>query len=280
MVKYHLIRIITALSIFLLSIALLLKNQIFRIFLFIILFYLFFSFFFDLYSRRSVLGFIFPILYFFILSNITQNNKNISYLKIFVSLCFAIFAIYFFQSYRVMAHSYNYSDIILDVFIRFSKSSGNDTIHLTEYVIKNYNQNNFLNGSTFISGIFNLIPRELWSEKPEAFSIILSSNYYNLPSEDIPTNFGPGLIAEAYANFGILAVIITFYFFGLLIKLYDNWNIMDPFELKRFASSTIIYSGIFFLIRGDFVNGFYEIYFKYLILFMLFFIYRIKLHKN
>lgn len=142
---------------------------------------------------------------------------------------------------------------------------GFDTIHLTDFAFSYYNSERQLGGETFIAGIFNLVPRAFWPDKPIAFGIILSSDYFGVAVTDVFTNFGPGLIAEAYANFGYIGILGVSIALGVFVGFLDNFIFLRrSFFLGAFIAAAS-YPALFFLIRGDFVNSFYELYSKILV---------------
>ncbi|MFS6801880.1 O-antigen polymerase [Edwardsiella tarda] len=78
--------------------------------------------------------------------------------------------------------------------------------------------------SGFIRLFFMIIPRNIWTEKPESVSRIISHNYF-------PEQYygGGGTVAnifgDAYINGGVLAVIIILFFWGGISKIIYNTTI-------------------------------------------------------
>ena len=266
MPRYHLIRVLVTFAIFLASIFLLTKNLKLKFFTFFFFFLIVDFVLLDLYTRRALLGAIFPFIYYIFLKLITNRNSNIKII-ILVILTFVVFFI--FTAYRSSSlEEIQFLDLFQIALDLILIGSGFDTIFLTQYVVSHFDMNNFLYGESFLAGLLNIIPRELWTDKPIAFSMTLSAMYYNIPIDDIFTNFGPGILAEAYANGGFIFVIIVSFILGIALRLYDRWNSISLFSFKRFGVSSIVFPSLFFLVRGDFVNSFYEFYFK-LIFFLL-----------
>jgi oligosaccharide repeat unit polymerase len=149
------------------------------------------------------------------------------------------------------------------------RGEGFDTIFLTHYVIETYDTDTYFYGQTFLGGIFNFIPRGLWPDKPIAFGLILSAQYFNIALFDLFTNFGPGIVAEAYANGGYIAVGVIATLLGYLIGRADKAIENGRYDWNMVLFAVILYPALFFMIRGDFLNSFYEFYSKYAVIFTI-----------
>lgn len=159
----------------------------------------------------------------------------------------------------------------------FLQGEGFDTVWLTQYVVESYDASNYHLGGTFLGGLFNFVPRAVWADKPIAFGMILSAEYFYVQIEGLFTNFGPGIVAEAYANGGLLAVIMIAFIFGLVIGRVDRAVEVDRFNCNRILFACVFYPAIFFMIRGDFLNSFYELYSKTLVIFLMAIVLRVRL---
>lgn len=129
---------------------------------------------------------------------------------------------------------------------------GQDALWLTEYVLLNYpSKNNFLYGESFLSVFFNFIPRQFWDDKPLAFGVELSMHINHINNHlDLFTNYGPGIIAESYANFWYLGIpifaIFSAYIFKIAHTIWLKYRFINPLFFMPFI---ILY------VRGDFLNG-------------------------
>ncbi|TIL90084.1 MAG: hypothetical protein E5Y65_15590 [Mesorhizobium sp.] len=144
-----------------------------------------------------------------------------------------------------------------------SQTNGFDTIWLLDYVVATYPERHpFLNGSSLLGALLNPIPRAWWPDKPNAFGVDLASLYFNVLPDRIPTNFGPGIVTEAYANGGGLMVILWAAGLGYILARFDlfAWS-RQATALGRIAI-VMVPPVIFFLIRGDLLNSWYEFYVK------------------
>ena len=231
------------------------------VFLFIILL--------DDYSRRYLLEAALAIIYLFLIENKKMKFQNFVKLVFFSSL---ILIFYFYLSGLRENDTFNslLNNINTGIDLTFN-AMGFDTIYLTDFVLNFYSSENFLYGESFFAGFVNFIPRAFWQSKPIAFSIILSSEYYNLNIDSIFTNFGPGIIAEAYANGGFISTLLFAMILGIAVSKFDN--IIDNGKESSFLIITalILYPSLIFLVRGDFVNAFYDIYSRILVIIVIFF---------
>lgn len=128
---------------------------------------------------------------------------------------------------------------------------GFDVLWLSEYVITNYpSKFPFLFGKSLFAVVSNPVPRSLWEGKPIAYGIELAMKFWNITDyTDVPTNYGPGIVAEAFANFGFLGIPI---FSGVIAFLL---RIVEDFSNRTSVSVYFFTPFIFLLIRGDFLNG-------------------------
>lgn len=275
MPRYHLIRILVTFAIFFICIFLLSNIKSKQNYSLLIVLFLIGFLFIDLYTRRPIFSVIFPVIYFFLLKQIEQNVSFGKLFKLITIFSLMLLLFFLFTAYR----SSNDGEVNLSSLFQLASDiillgSGFDTIYLTDYVVSSYNINNFLLGDSFLAGLLNIIPREFWTDKPLAFGITLSSKYFGIDTSEIFTNFGPGLVAEAYANGGISFVIFISLLLGYTLRVFDNWNSQNVFDFFKFGITSIFLPGLFFLIRGDFVNAFYEIYFKILFFILMTYLFK------
>ena len=222
----------------------------------------------DEYSRRYLLEASLAIVYLFLL-----NKKKLLFLdfcKILFIILITILLYFYVTGLRL--NNYQLNNIFYNILLGWRSTfdaMGFDTIYLTDFVLNFYTSSNFLNGESFIAGFINFIPRALWDSKPIAFSIILSSDYYNLNIDNLFTNFGPGIIAEAYANGGYIFTIFIAIIMGVAVAKFDNFIEKRSIEWIISLIALIIYPSLIFMVRGDFVNSFYDMYSRILIIFVL-----------
>jgi hypothetical protein len=89
----------------------------------------------------------------------------------------------------------------------------------------------YLDGETYAQIPAQFVPRFFWPEKPVGhISTYTLSVYYGLQQiEDTQkTTIGFGLLAEAYANFGLFGVSLIAFVFGGLFKKFCGWAAESP----------------------------------------------------
>ena len=100
----------------------------------------------------------------------------------------------------------------------------------------------FLNGRSYQSIIYKIIPRFLWKNKPsERWGNYWGKRYSVLSPKDFHTSWNLPIMNEFYANFGLKGLVIGMFIFGLIIKvllLVLQSDIRNPILLS--ACSTIM----------------------------------------
>ena len=102
-----------------------------------------------------------------------------------------------------------------------------------------------------------------------AFGVTLSALYFGVGLDQIFTNFGPGIVAETFANGGYTAIVIFSIFFGFLIGRADKIIENNRYNWNYVLFAIILYPSLFFVVRGDFLNSFYEFYSKSVVVFLI-----------
>jgi len=81
-------------------------------------------------------------------------------------------------------------------------------------------EKNFLYGSTYLAVLVNPIPREFFPNKPVGIGSIVGEVD---PISRAGTSISITFFGEAYANFGIIGVIIMPFIWGFISKVLFNW---------------------------------------------------------
>jgi hypothetical protein len=128
-----------------------------------------------------------------------------------------------------------------------------DTFQAASAVAYTYpEKHSYLYGESFWALVANPIPRRFWPDKPVGFGMTIAQEIFG--TEMPPTNFGPSIQGELYANGGLLAVILGVGLVGYLCKTFD-WLLLGRFrsESSLLLHATSLYQ-FFFLARGDFLD--------------------------
>ena len=268
MLGYHALRVQIALGILTFVYALLFKGWQ-RTFLFLVVLAIA-VYALGTYSRRPFLTLIAPVLLVPLIRNRYNSSSKLAYG--IGSSVVAIAAILYVTGLRHSGVETSLSDVVslvLDGFRSVIVGQGFDTVHLTQYTIDIYDSSMYVYGQTFIGGLVNFIPRAVWSEKPIAFGITLAEQYFNVARGELFTNFGPGIVAEAYANGGFIAIVVVASLLGLLVGTADRAIENNRYDWNYVLFAVVLYPAIFFIVRGDFLNSFYEFYSKALVIWTL-----------
>ena len=89
----------------------------------------------------------------------------------------------------------------------------------------------YLYGSTYRHVLPQLVPRFFWSGKPKSHVATYQlAIYYGLQREEdtASTTIAFGLLAEAYANFGLIGAILLGVFWGYVLKKLQIWTTFSP----------------------------------------------------
>lgn len=89
----------------------------------------------------------------------------------------------------------------------------------------------YLYGKTYSHVVPQLIPRFFWSDKPRSHVATYQlAIYYGLQREEdtASTTIAFGLLAEAYANFGLIGAILLGLFWGFVLKKLQIWSTFSP----------------------------------------------------
>ncbi|MDB4795594.1 oligosaccharide repeat unit polymerase [Verrucomicrobia bacterium] len=76
------------------------------------------------------------------------------------------------------------------------------------------NNVDYLYGKSYLVIVGSVVPKAIWADKPSEVGNTASEVFYNNKSGGMP----PGIIGEAYWNFGIVGVFGTFFIHGLFLK--------------------------------------------------------------
>jgi oligosaccharide repeat unit polymerase len=99
----------------------------------------------------------------------------------------------------------------------------------------------YLRGSSYLTWVFAPIPRLLWPDKPNvSLGLVVRQDIYGMRTHS--NGFPPGLVAEAYMNFGALGVPIIGFVFGAVLRLI--FNTLGPLTATSRAA-LLLYVGLY-----------------------------------
>jgi hypothetical protein len=77
---------------------------------------------------------------------------------------------------------------------------------------------NYIYGSSYVALLTLPIPRKLWPEKPAQVGGRVGQTFFH-----VNAGMPPGIIGEAYWNFGVLGIPLVFFFFGMFHQWLANF---------------------------------------------------------
>jgi hypothetical protein len=89
----------------------------------------------------------------------------------------------------------------------------------------------YLQGATYLHVLPQLVPRFLWPEKPRSHIATYElAIYYGLQDAEATetTTIAFGLLAEAFANFGLFGSVLLGAFWGVTLKKLQIWSAYSP----------------------------------------------------
>jgi hypothetical protein len=114
----------------------------------------------------------------------------------------------------------------------------NSTLYFTEYL---NNRLNLFYGKIFLTGLWGLIPRSLFSDKPYVYGMTLINEIF-YPGSAAKTHtpaFG-GPIA-AFADFGILGVVVSSLFnINTIIRTFCYYLIFFKYDIEQVKKSVFL----------------------------------------
>ncbi len=94
-------------------------------------------------------------------------------------------------------------------------------------------------GGSYLNTIFAPIPRSVWHEKPKlSLGLYVKSEIYDRPT--VTNGYPPGLLGEAFINFGYLGMAVIPFIVGFLLKL--TYNSFKPLLVSKNKSAVLLYS--------------------------------------
>lgn len=110
----------------------------------------------------------------------------------------------------------------------------------TAYIMAHYKHGEYYYGASYASWVFAPIPKSVWSDRPDLnMDAIVKGTIYQ---RDASINgYPPGMLGEAYMNFGLIGLLIVPFFLGILLRL--TYNSFRPL-LGVNRNATLIYASV------------------------------------
>jgi hypothetical protein len=147
---------------------------------------------------------------------------------------------------------FGYSNV-LDI-IHYFDYYYNSTLYFTEYL---NNHLNLFHGKIFLTGLWGLIPRMLFPNKPYVYGITLINEvfYPGAAAETHTPAFG-GPIA-AFADFGIFGVIVSSLFnINTVIRTFCYYLIFSKYNIQQIKKSVFLILIFSYVIAPGFLSYF------------------------
>lgn len=236
---------------------------------FLILFFIFLLFSLTETSRRIYITLFFILLPIYIgyfnYRNVRIPRKTKNFL-IIIGLSFFIFLNYLRADHN-FGEGYKEENLVANTWHYIITLKSLDTFYNTIFIVDNFPKKfDFYLGETYTSVLFMFVPRAIWTEKPVGFAaplgVLQRSGNQNFSFEEWHEinmfSLSPGFIGEAYANLGVIGVIVLSFFFGLICKKFDlSYRPEMMFINYKNVSYFAWCSTFFLLLRGDFFSAVY-----------------------
>ena len=113
------------------------------------------------------------------------------------------------------------------------------------------NQHPYLLGTGYVPGII-WFPRTLWPSKPVSTGYVLSQMWWNVDA--VASSVGLPPMGEAYANFGIIGMLIILFLIGRIIRVLNTYLRIHYHNVIAWAAWLMVVPDIATEWRGDFTS--------------------------
>ena len=216
---------------------------------------------FEFTSRRVFISVFLPVLALLIYSaNMSAKYRRIAGKVglIGISVVFFVF-LNFMRANHDFGYGFVEGDVVKNTIDYIVSFRSIDTFWNTQYIYEKYQEGyQYYFGETYFSVLVGIVPRSIWVDKPVGFaSIFAIMGVFEQQlsfSEDLwlginRFSLSPGMLGEAYANFGIYGSVLVPFILGVSARIVDNY-MYSTYEQHR--THALLLLSIFFLIhRGD-----------------------------
>ena len=131
-----------------------------------------------------------------------------------------------------------------------------------------------MDGESYLPIFTKFIPRIIWKDKPtEDMGQIFGHRYFILYKYNYTTSMNFPVIAELFANFGILGIIIGMSLLGLIYSFFDKYfnskhtSLLNKIISYAFLFSLAVQESNFSMVFGQVILGLLGFYFLNKLLF-------------
>jgi oligosaccharide repeat unit polymerase len=121
-----------------------------------------------------------------------------------------------------------------------------------EYTLEHFPSSHpYLYGTGYVPGIC-WWPRALWPSKPVSTAYVVSQMWLN--KETPEWNLGLPTMGEAYANFGVIGIIVVLFLVGRIIRLMNSYLLVNTNNIILWGAWLTIIADVATEWRGDFTS--------------------------
>ena len=208
------------------------------------------------------------------------NSKSIRSLikPSLIVLCFIVF-----MSFSVLSaiRGVDMTGVtVVEAYQQYEKVKSADSLDVlttTTNAIGNYGDKyEYLNFHTLYSIAVNLMPRAIWSSKPDGVGRIIAYNE-GFP-KDTNVSFAAGYMGEGWINFGLLGMFLFSIFFGGLSGIFSVlfYKSIEAKSLKGIAYCLSFYAASTGFVRGDMLSAWAQSIYPIVLMFLMFLVFRIR----
>ena len=218
-------------------------------------------------SRRAYIVVMLPALIIYLQYNFAKYRKigKALRLKVVLSLIIIFIFLNMLRADHDFGEGYQKGDPIANTVDYIVTLRSIDTFYNTSFIIDNFPKRfDYYYGWTYLSVPVALVPRSIWPNKPVGLASLLGlmqkvgTQEFSEKKWHAINRFSlsPGFVGEAYANFGIIGVLVVSWFLGFAAKKVDTYVL----EFRKRDSIMLIplipaLVGFMLVARGDFYSA-------------------------
>jgi len=131
-------------------------------------------------------------------------------------------------------------------------------------IIKDFGQTHpFLQGDSFLKAVVFWIPRSVLPDKPESFAVTTAALY----ESGAETSFSSTIVAELYANFGLLVVLLLPFVTMMMYYTGKSERMPVPYLTRLYSTSAFMVFA--WMARANFSDNFVLLIVSYILVYLL-----------